>query len=65
MREKRRVEVEEITCDICHNEIDESDQKYIVLIPLKRNTETELDVCKECYYDLEDFFRERFKKEEI
>ena len=65
MREKRRVEVEEITCDICHNEIDESDQKYIVLIPLKRNTETELDVCKECYYDLEDFFRERFKEEEI
>ena len=64
MREKHRVEVETITCDICRNEVDESDKKYVVPIPLKRSTEAELDVCKKCYYDLEDYFREKFKEEE-
>lgn len=64
MREKHRVEVEEITCDICRNEIDESEEKNITIIPLKRSTETELDVCKDCYCDLEEYFRKRFKEEE-
>ena len=61
MRENRKVEI--ITCDICHMEIDEFDKKYSVSIPFKRSTEKELDVCKECYYDLEDYFRPIIKEE--
>jgi len=64
MREKHRVEVEEITCDICHTEIDECDKKDSFQIPFKQMLETPIDVCKYCYDDLEEYFREKFKEEE-
>ena len=63
MRETKRLVVEEITCDIYRNEVDESDKKNITVILLKRSTEVELDVCKECYYDLEDYFRPIIREE--
>ena len=59
MREKRIVEA--ITCDICRDEIDEGDE---TTIPIKRSLVTPFDVCKDCYCDLEEYFREKFKEEE-
>ena len=61
MRKNRQEVV--IECDICHSEIDDKiEKKYCVLIPFKRSTEKELDVCGECYQDLEDYFREKLKE---
>jgi len=64
MKEKRKVEVEEITCDICRMEVPKDEKGQIRTIPLKQSIEKEIDVCWMCYHDLEDYFRDKFKEGE-
>ena len=61
MRENRKVEV--IICDICHMEIDEFDKKYSAQVPFNRMLGTSIDICKDCYYDLKDYFEPIFREE--